>query len=316
MVAKNPAVTNALKTDVLVVGAGASGVPTAIAAARNGAETVLLEDDAVPGGAPVDMYVAGPCGNPQVGIYREMLDRLNARHNFSLHPERRATWFLPSSYVRVIMEMFRELPKLKLMAGVRVVRALVSEGARNRVEGVTIQRAGGATQDILAQVVVDATGIAEVADMAGCPSMTLAPKLGVREARRIIGEHVITVNDLVTPMWPGDVVSVGRYGIDAWGDKDAAAKPIKIPERGYGIPYRALLVRGIHNLLVVGKAVSSTHLAQSAIRVQPIVSQMGQAAGTAAALAVADKTGLRSIDVAQLQHKLRNAGMLRPANTA
>jgi hypothetical protein len=122
---------------------------------------------------------------------------------------------------------------------------------------------------------------------------------------------VITVNDLTAPKWPEDVVAVGRYGVDAWGDKQA--KPIKIPEAGYGIPYGALLVKGMENLFVVGRAVSSTHLAQSAIRVQAIVSQMGQAAGTAAALAVARNTGLRSIDVGELQQDLRDAGMLAEA---
>jgi hypothetical protein len=59
---------------------------------------------------------------------------------------------------------------------------LVSEGSRNRIEGVTIQRANGTTQDILARIVVDATGTAEVADKAGCPSM-----FG-RESRRQFNE--------------------------------------------------------------------------------------------------------------------------------
>jgi hypothetical protein len=73
------------------------------------------------------------------------------------------------------------------------------------------------------------------------------------------------------------------------------------------------LTKGTENLMVVGKAVSSTHLAQSAIRVQPIVSQMGQAAGTAAAMAVAKRTTLRAIDVPALQQELRAGGMLVPA---
>jgi hypothetical protein len=144
--------------------------------------------------------------------------------------------------------------------------------------------------------------------------MTLAPKLGMRESRRIVGDYIMTVNDLTTSKWPDDVVSVGRYGLDSWGDKHGAVNPIRIPAQGYGIPFRALLVKGTENLLVVGKAASSTHLAQSAIRVQPIVSQMGQAAGTAAALAVAKRTALRSLDIAELQGYLRAAGMLVPAD--
>jgi hypothetical protein len=426
------AARDAIETDVLVVGAGSSGIPAAIAAARNGADVVLLEDDVVPGGAPVDMFVASPCGNPQVGIYREMLELLNEGHNFSLHPEGRATWFLPSSYVRVIMAMLGQLPNLRLMSGVRVLRALVGDGTRNRLEGVTIQR-GGAAQEIRARMVIDATGTGELADMAGCESlygrearsqhhepvgpeqpddqvqqctwmfithklrpdavfdiekvrwtpnesgygwikrqepesvaafvqrsagiylhwgghlvcsdtrdpvclaetqlaavqsvveldgpalarfgygMTLAPKLGMRESRRVVGEYVMTANDLTTSKWPDDVVSVGRYGLDAWGDKEAKGG-VAIPATGYGIPYRALLAKGMENLLVVGKAVSSTHLAQSALRVQPIVSQMGQAAGIAAAMAVARRTSLRSLDVAALQERLREGGLLVPAN--
>lgn len=424
----------AIETDVLVVGAGSSGVPAAIAAARQGANVVLLEDDAVPGGAPVDMFVAGPCGSPQVGIYREMLERLNAQHNFTLHPERRPTWFLPSSYLRVIVAMLQELPNVQLLCGARLLQALVREGARGRLDGLSIQRPGGQSQKVLAKVVVDATGTAEVADMAGCESrygrearsqfdepvgpeqpdsqvqqctwmfithklrpdavfdpskvrwipnesgygwikykdpdavaafqnrnagiylhwgghlvcedtrdpiclaktqldaiesvveldgprllefgygMIMAPKLGMRESRRVVGDYTMTVNDLVTSKWPDDVVAVGRYGLDSWGDKHGAVNPVKIPEGGYGIPYRALLVKGMENLLVVGKAASSTHLAQSAIRVQPIVSQMGEAAGTAAALAVAKNTTLRSLDVAELQQRLRAAGLLVPAN--
>lgn len=419
-----------IQTDVLVVGAGSSGVPAAIAAARSGARVVLLDDDAVPGGAPVDMYVAGPCGSPQVGIYKEMIERLTARHNISVHPERRATWFLPSSYLRVIMEMLRELPQIQLLCQARLAQVVVAEGARNRIEGVVIERGGNATQAIRAQVVIDATGTGEVAERAGCatlygresrnqfgePSapetgdekiqectwmfitqkvrpgavmdlkqlrwmpnesgygwikkkvpedvaaflkrdagvylhwgghivcrdtrdpvaiaqaqldameavveldgpkllefgyaMTLAPKLGMRESRRVVGDHVITLNDLVHDGWPEDVVAIGKYGVDAWGDKDAHATPVKIPRNGYGIPWRALLVKGMENLLVVGKAISSTHLAQSAVRVQPIVSQMGQAAGTAAAMAVARKTTPRTLSLAELQQELKKGGLL------
>lgn len=58
LVAKGAPVPQAIQADVVVVGAGASGVPAAIAAARGGARVILLEEDQQPGGAPVDMYVA------------------------------------------------------------------------------------------------------------------------------------------------------------------------------------------------------------------------------------------------------------------
>ena len=69
-----------LKCDVVVVGAGPGGVPAAIAAARQGAKVILLEEDNMPGGAPVDMYVPFICGGPRVGVFQEMIQVLNAKH--------------------------------------------------------------------------------------------------------------------------------------------------------------------------------------------------------------------------------------------
>ena len=53
-----------LHCDVIVVGAGPAGIPAAVAAAREGAKVILLEEDMMPGGAPVDMYVTYMCGAP------------------------------------------------------------------------------------------------------------------------------------------------------------------------------------------------------------------------------------------------------------
>jgi hypothetical protein len=136
-----------------------------------------------------------------------------------------------------------------------------------------------------------------------------APKLGVREVRRVVGDHVLSVNDLIAPKRPDDTIAVGAYPIDTWGQPQYEKNPIAITPGGYGIPFRSLLTQGMENLMVVGKCLSATHLAMSAVRVQCIVSQMGQAAGAAAAIAVAQKTSLRSISVQQLQTHLKRAGI-------
>jgi len=114
-------------------------------------------------------------------------------------------------------------------------------------------------------------------------SVHLAPKLGVRESRRILGEHVITADDLIEGRVPDDSVYCTMRGFDLWrkGKDQMSAYP---PVKPYGIPYRALVPRGVDGLFVVGKAMSGTHLALSAYRTQPLLGQIGQAAGVAAAM--------------------------------
>ncbi|MEN6459686.1 MAG: FAD-dependent oxidoreductase [Thermoguttaceae bacterium] len=401
---------NAQRTQVLVIGAGASGVPAAIAAARAGAKVVLIEEDPTPGGAPVDMYVAMICGGPVVGLYAEMTAQLD-RH-FSLNSKPGGAWFMPSAYAQVVSRMIRAEPNLELRCGAPVGNVLLGEGTRNRVRGVTLHHVDGRRETILADVVIDATGAGAVAAMAGaecrygteaqsdfheplgpqkssnrvqlCTLMLvsqrlrldakidparvagmncqaenanavlhwagtvachdtrdpravavaqqealqkieedvaylyengyvahIAPKLGVRESRRVVGDHILTVNDLVAPKRPDDTVAVGVYPLDAWGDQHGGfgKATLTYTPGGYGIPFRTLLTAGFENLLVVGKCLSATHLAMSAIRVQCIAAQTGQAAGIAAALAVTKQTNLRSIPVREIQTQLKAAGI-------
>ena len=136
-----------------------------------------------------------------------------------------------------------------------------------------------------------------------------APKLGIREARRVLGDHVLRVNDLMGPKRPEDSVAIGTYGVDTWGQPEYDKHPIPLTPGGYGIPFRSLLTKGMENLMVVGKCLSATHLAMSAVRVQCIVSQMGQAAGIAAAMAVQNKTHLRCLPLPKLQATLKAAGI-------
>jgi len=64
-----------IRCDVLVIGAGVSGWPAAVAAARSGAKVLLLEATSLPGGQPVNQFVAMPDGGPRSGIVREYLEQ-------------------------------------------------------------------------------------------------------------------------------------------------------------------------------------------------------------------------------------------------
>ncbi len=112
---------------------------------------------------------------------------------------------------------------------------------------------------------------------------------GKRESRRCVGDHVITQNDVRAEGRFDDIVAYGGWSMDdhhpagvATPDKPTIFHPAPSP---YGIPYRALYSRNISNLFFAGRNISATHAAMSSTRVMATCATMGQAVGTAAALA-------------------------------
>lgn len=416
--------------DVLVVGAGASGIPAAISAARLGARVILLDEDPVPGGAPVDMSVTLLCGWPRVGIFREMVNRLQQHHHLLGRPvrpdeERKDTWFLPTSYLQVLLEMLAAEKGIQLICGARAVAPIVNgKGSVPRLEGVVVEGSAGHRMPVKAKVTLDCTGVGGMAETAGCRclygrdargdfnephaplvadtktmpctwmlvsqrfrrdparpmdfsrlrakgvnesghgwygadpegfrlrdtgiylhwgctvlcedtrdplalaraqregweriqpdvrtlfehgyAVHLPPRIGVRECRRVVGEHVISENDLKSGVLPDDTVAIGEYYLDVWGER-LSEEDKRLPR--FGIPYRALVPKGVDGLMIAGKIISGTHVAMSAYRVQPIVAQVGQAAGAAAAMAAARSIPPRDVPVKELRQHLREAGI-------
>jgi len=140
--------------------------------------------------------------------------------------------------------------------------------------------------------------------------VSTATQIGVREGRRIIGDYVLTEEDVFMGREFPDVIAVGTsqidfHDIDNYGDRGSRRE--KVPS--YQIPYRCLLVKGIRNMLTAGKCISGDQVAQSSYRMIPTCAALGQAAGTAAALAVEHKVGLRDLDIEKLQDILRKEGM-------
>lgn len=136
-----------------------------------------------------------------------------------------------------------------------------------------------------------------------------AAQIGVRESRRIVGEYVLTAEDLLSARKFDDCIARGSYNVDIH-DPDGGGTVIKrlAPGESYDIPYRSLVPKKIDNLLVAGRPISSTHEAHSAIRIMPIAAAIGEAAGAAAALCVRDKTIPRKLDVGELQRVLSAQG--------
>jgi hypothetical protein len=134
----------------------------------------------------------------------------------------------------------------------------------------------------------------------------IAPMLGVRESRRIMGDYVLNAEDLIAGRVFDDAVSMGAYHIDihrpagTWVDSHNV--------RAYTIPLRSLIARDVEGLLMAGKCLSATHEAVASTRVIPICMGQGQAVGTVAALAVKKGIGVRAVSTSELQDTLAAQG--------
>src|SRR5262249_25644418 len=119
------------------------------------------------------------------------------------------------------------------------------------------------------------------------------PYVGVRETRRIDGIHVLSDEDIRKQRRFDDAVATGCWYMDVHPLKatpGAAQDKKGFQPEPYDIPYRSLLPKKITNLLVAGRCHSATQMAASSTRVTVTAMAMGQAAGTAAALALEGKT--------------------------
>jgi len=132
-----------------------------------------------------------------------------------------------------------------------------------------------------------------------------APQIGIRETRRIQGEYALTGADVVKGRKFRDGIARSNYPIDIHSPTGAGTV-IKTPPAGdyYEIPYRCLLPLQVDNLLVAGRCVSATHEGQSALRIIPTCFAMGEAAGTAAALALARGLPPRQLPPKDLRREL------------
>jgi hypothetical protein len=144
--------------------------------------------------------------------------------------------------------------------------------------------------------------------------MNFSTQIGIRETRRILGGYRLTREDVLM----------------AWKFDDAIAQcgaPIEDHQPGktthweylpegelYDIPYRCLLPQQVDNLLVAGRCLSASHDAHASVRSMGQCMAMGQAAGTAAALAAAAHVSPGALPIDRLQSRLVAAGTLLSGN--
>ena len=134
-------------------------------------------------------------------------------------------------------------------------------------------------------------------------------QIGVRESRRVVGEYVLTQEDLLSSVHFEDTVALGGYPIDIHNPSGAQTETTHLkPGQYYFIPLRSLIVKHMDNLLVCGRCLSSTHEAGAAVRVAPIAMGVGQAAGVAAALGSRHPSCVAEVPAKAVQQALVSLG--------
>ncbi len=150
---------------------------------------------------------------------------------------------------------------------------------------------------------------AKVAGFENAYVSEIAPQTGVRESRRITGDYALTEDDVLTARKFPDGIARGSYPIDIHNPAGTGTVIKKVPPgEAYDIPYRCLCPKGLQNLLIAGRPISSDHAAHSSHRVMPIAACNGEAAGVAAAICVRDACDIRAVDTDELRMILKGRG--------
>jgi hypothetical protein len=155
--------------------------------------------------------------------------------------------------------------------------------------------------------------------------VTTAGTVGIRESRRIVGDYVLTLDDYLARRTFSDEICRNAYFIDIHHALDQVEEDNRErreglrsamrygPGESHGIPYRCLLPSSLKNVLVAGRSISCERAVQGSIRVMPVCLAMGEAAGVAAAQAVATgNSDVHVVDIASIRSRLKEVGSYLP----
>ncbi|HYM91011.1 MAG TPA: FAD-dependent oxidoreductase, partial [bacterium] len=141
-----------------------------------------------------------------------------------------------------------------------------------------------------------------------------AYQVGVRETRHVLGDYVLTLDDVLSGRDFSDAIARGAYpvdlhdmraGVDVLGSTvGGGGVTLRKIERAYGIPFRCVVPADVDAVVIAGRAISASHEAAGSVRGQAVCMATGHAAGTIAALSVKEDVVPRALDVTQVQSVL------------
>ncbi|MFD0676546.1 MULTISPECIES: FAD-dependent oxidoreductase [unclassified Paenibacillus] len=171
------------------------------------------------------------------------------------------------------------------------------------LDGTNVEDLTQAEEEGLRQVLLMAEFLqSSVPGFSQASISSVATQIGIRETRRIDGLYQLGIDDVVTGRRFDDVIARSGYPIDIHDPSGKGVTEALVRGDGaYDIPYRCLVPQQVHNLLAAGRCISTSHEALATTRLTPSCMATGQAAGTAAAIASANKTTAAEVDIKQLQ---------------
>jgi hypothetical protein len=140
--------------------------------------------------------------------------------------------------------------------------------------------------------------------------LDIAPAVGIRETRRIVGEYTIIESDVLSAACFNDTVAKGAYCIDTHYADGTIEHSFIQDGAAFSIPYRALIPRNIANVLLAGRCISASREAFGATREQVCCMTTGQAAGIAAAMCASSGLLPQDLSISELQKKLQTQGVI------
>ena len=324
-----------LTYDVVVVGGGMSGLCAAIASARHGAKTALIQDRPVLGGnagSEIRVNISGANHHGrrpdarETGIIEEiLLENLNRNPQVSFSVFDTILW--EKARFQENLDLFLNCHMNEVLTDGRAItyseEDLANWPHRSIGSGYWWIELGGVNEDIIddAETIRDELlkavyGIWDHIKNGGDHGAEnyaldwVGSLPGKRESRRIVGDYILKAQDLMEGRIFEDAVSFGGWSLDIHC-VDGLRNPIgridhPVPEDVYTIPYRSLYARDLDNLFLGGRAISASHSAFGSIRVMATCAVNGQAVGTAAAMCIEMGVPIRGLSahITELQQTL------------
>ena len=192
----------------------------------------------------------------------------------------------------------------------RVNLTQLANAQGNAMDGTNAQELSDAEILGRQQIASVAGFLKEVPGFENSYIVDIAPQVGIRETRRVLGHYQLTESDVLDCASFNDTIGVNGWPLELHMKGDVEFRWPSIPaSRGFNhLPYRMTVPLGLDNLWVAGRCASMTHEAQSAARVTGACFVMGQAVGTAVDLALKSGATAAGVDITALQARLDSDG--------